>query len=366
MRRCSHGLALLLLVSFLVGCASNAAPSSSGQPAAAAPRAAPPTESTAGGGSSTTSAPEIVVPPTQVRASYSVVSGGITLYWIAADTGLWKRHGLDVDFVSIAGTPPSMAALISGETQFAVASGDAVLRVQAQNPDVVSVLTTTTGNTHRLMAGPHIQKVEDLRGGRLGTAAIGDGAYAITSKALLKLGINPQSDVTWVATGGGNTAAMIAGLVAGAFDATPLTAPNDLIAARHGAHSVLDVADLNLPAAGLAINVQRRTLEQQRAVVEAFLAGVIDAVRLAQEDPELGKSILSQRMGLNDPEAIDWAYRTYGGQQKPIPLYLNHAEVRAVIEDLAPEYPELRQVDVDRVLDNSVLRDLEAKGYFTH
>jgi ABC-type nitrate/sulfonate/bicarbonate transport system substrate-binding protein len=307
----------------------------------------------------------VVVPPAQVRASYSVVTGAIGAYWVAAEAGLWQQHGLDVELVLVSGTPASMAALLAGETQFAVAAGDAVLRIQAQNPDVVSLVTTTTGHTHRLMAVPDIRRVEDLRGRRIGVIQIGDGAYAIMGKALLKLGLNPNTDVVWVGTGGGNTGAMIAGLFAGAFDATPLTAPNDIVAMRQGAHPLIDVAELNLPAAGLATNTMRRTLEQQRPVVDAFVAGVVDGVRLFKEDPAYGKEVLARRMGMSDAEAIDWAWELYSGQRRPVRLYLDHAEMRAVLEDLVGEYPELQGVPLERVLDNSVLRDLETRGYFS-
>jgi ABC-type nitrate/sulfonate/bicarbonate transport system substrate-binding protein len=367
MSRWAVALALSL---FVVGCASSGAPAGSAKPAPApasgAPSAsAPAAPAASGGGAAAAVPPAIVVPPTQVRASFSVISGGIGAYWVAADAGLWKQHGLDVDLTFISGTPPGMAALIAGETQFAVASGDAVLRVQSQNPDVVSLVTTGVGNTHRLMATPGIRRLEDLRGRAIGVSAIGDGAYAIATKALLKLGYSPTSEFTWIATGGGSTAAMIAGLAAGAFDATPLTAPNDMVAERQGAHSVLDTADMNLPAAGLATNAMRRTLEQQRPVVEAFVAGVIDGVRVFREDPTLGKEILTKRMGMDDPEAIHWAWETYSGQRRAPKLYLDHAEMRAVLDDLVGEYPELQAVQLERVLDNSVLQELEAKGYFS-
>ena len=53
------------------------------------------------------------------------------------------------------------------------------------------------------------------------------------------------------------------------------------------------------------------------------------------------------------------------GRLRPPKLYLDHAEVRALIEDLSVEFPELNQVPVERVMDNSVLRELEEKGYFS-
>jgi hypothetical protein len=70
-------------------------------------------------------------------------------------------------------------------------------------------------------------------------------------------------------------------------------------------------------------------------------------------------------MGMDDPEAIHWAWEIYSGQRRAPKLYLDHAEMRAVLDDLVGEYPELQAVQLERVLDNSVLQELEAKGYFT-
>lgn len=363
MRRWSPRV-LLVTVALLVGCAGGGAPAAPGG-GSAAPAGLPAGERASPGVSAERPPSVEVSPPVRIRASYSVVSGGIGAYWVAAEAGLWRGHGLDVEFSLISGTPASMAALIAGETQFAVGSGDAVLRVQAQNPDVVSLVTTTVGSTHRLMVVPAIQRLEDLRGKRIGVAAIGDGAYSIMSKALVRLGFNPNADVTWIGTGGGSTAAMISGLAAGAFDATPLTPPNDIIAARQGAHALIDTADLDLPSGGLAVNTMRSTLEQRRQVVKAFVAGVVDAVRLYKEDADFGKEVLARYTGMTDPEAIDWAYQVYSGRLRPVRLYLDHAEMRELVEELLPENPQLAQVQLERVLDNSILEELEREGYFT-
>src|SRR5437868_4511282 len=53
----------------------------------------------------------VVVAPTRVRASYSVLSGSVGPYWMAEAAGLWQQHGLDVELSQIAGAPTSMAAL---------------------------------------------------------------------------------------------------------------------------------------------------------------------------------------------------------------------------------------------------------------
>jgi NitT/TauT family transport system substrate-binding protein len=306
----------------------------------------------------------VVAPPTSVRASYSIVSGSLGPYWMADAAGLWKQHGLDVELTFIAGAPTSMAALMAGETAFAVAAGDSVLNAQAQNPDVVAVLNTSVGSTHRLMVAPDIQRPEDLRGRRVGVNSLGDGSYMLLSKAFRHLGLDPAHDVIWTAVGGGGAASYVAGLAAGSLDAAPLTPPNDLLAERQGIHALLALADLDLPTAGLPAFTMRRTIEQQRAVVEAFAAGVIDGVRRFKADPALAKQVLAQKTGSSDQEVLDWTYTVYGGANSTDRPFIDRARVQAVLEDLTASQPELGQVQLDKSIDNSVLDDLERKGYF--
>jgi NitT/TauT family transport system substrate-binding protein len=348
------GAALLALL--LVGaCAapSTATPRTGPAPAApdAAPIAAPVAPATVG------------VPATAVRASYSILSGAVGPYWVAQEAGLWRAHGLEVELTLIAGAPTSMAALMAGETLFGIAAGDSVLNVQAQNPDVVAILNTSAGTAHRLMVAPDVQRPEDLKGRRVGVNSLGDGSHMMLSKAFPRLGIDPTRDVIWTPMGGGGAASYVAGLAAGSLDAAPLTPPNDLLAERQGAHVLVRLADLELPSAGLPAFAMRRTIEQQRPVVEAFVAGVIDGVRRMKADPALAKEILAQKTGSTDAEVLDWTYLAYGGRFSTERPFVDRAQVQAVVDDMAALQPEMLKVDLDRSIDNSVLEDLDRKGY---
>jgi NitT/TauT family transport system substrate-binding protein len=335
-----------------VGGAPRAAPAPALQVTAAPEAAAP------------SAAAPVVAPATTVRASFSIMSGAVGPYWVAQEAGLWRQHGLDVDLTLISGAPTSMAALMAGDTAFAIAAGDAVLAVQAQNPDVVAILNTSVGSTHRLMVAPDIRQPADLRGRRVGVNSIGDGSYTLLSKAFPRIGIDPTHDVIWTAVGGGNAGSYVAGLAAGSLDAAPLTPPNDLAAERQGAHALLALADLDLPTAGLPAFTMRHTIEQRRPVVEAFVAGVVDGVRRFKADPAFAREVLAQRTGSNDPELLDWTYQVYSGRNSTDRPFIDGAKLQTVLDDLAAANPELRRIQLDRTFDNSLLEDLERKGYF--
>ncbi|HLH21594.1 MAG TPA: ABC transporter substrate-binding protein [Chloroflexota bacterium] len=306
----------------------------------------------------------VVAPATAVRASFSIMSGALGPFWVAQEAGLWQQHGLDVDLSLISGAPTSMAALMAGDTRFAIAAGDSVLGVQAQNPDVVAILNTSVGSTHQLMVVPDIHTPADLRGRRVGVNSIGDGSYTLLSKAFRHLGLDPTHDVIWTAMGGGNAASYVTGLAVGSLDAAPLTPPNDLLAERQGAHSLLALADLDLATAGLPAFTMRHTIQEQRPVVEAFAAGVVDGVRRFKADPAFAREVLAQKTGTTDPEVLDWTYQVYSGRNSTDRPFIDAARLQTVVDDLAVAQPELRQIQLDKTFDNSILDDLERQGYF--
>ncbi|HZU05250.1 MAG TPA: ABC transporter substrate-binding protein [Chloroflexota bacterium] len=307
-----------------------------------------------------------LAPPVRVRAAYSVVSGGVAPYWLAADQGLWQRHGLEVELSLISGAPVILSALLTGEVQFALASADAALSIQAREPDVVAFMNISAASVHRLIVAPDIERPEELRGRRIGVFTLGDGNYALMSKALPKFGLNPDRDVIWTPVGGGNMGAFVTALAAGAIDAALLLPPTDLPAIKNGGRVLFNYRDLGLPYAGLPAYTLRRTLDSQRAVVEAFAAGVIDGVRLFKAEPSLGKDVLMRWANITDPEAVEWTYETYRQEgiltDRP---FLDIASTRAVMEMLATEQPDLRQVQFERSFDNSVVEALERRGYLS-
>jgi NitT/TauT family transport system substrate-binding protein len=358
---------LALVLMFAAACARGGGSAPSGAPAAAPPAgpsqpaadAAGAMGAAAGGAESTT----IQVPPTRVRAAHTVVSGNIAPLWLASDHGLWKQHGLDVELSLISGSPTAMAALMAGEIDFSTAAAEAALSVQAQNPEVVAVLNSSAAPTHRMVVTPDIQRIEELRGKRMGVFQVGDGNYVLLSKVLAKYGMNPERDVTWVGVGGGNFSGLVSALTAGAIDGTLFPPPNDLPAIKAGGHVLFNLADMDLPYAGLPMYTMRRTIDQRRPVVEAFLAGIVDGIRLYKSDPEQAKEALRLHAGMTDAETVDWTYEVYRGKPMAERPFVSVAGLQSVLDALVESEPALRQVQLDKAIDNSVLEELDRKGY---
>src|SRR5436309_3242007 len=87
--------------------------------------------------------------------------------WVAKEKALFAKHGLDVELSYIAAGPKLLGALLSGELQFGVLGHQGV-DAAAAGAEIVYVASGLDHLVFYLFANPVIQRVEDLRGKRVG------------------------------------------------------------------------------------------------------------------------------------------------------------------------------------------------------
>src|SRR5947199_9598643 len=88
-------------------------------------------------------------------SSISATSGNI---WVAEEKGLFKKHGIDAEVIIIGGGAARVvSSLISGEIQFSVGGGDAVIRADLRGADGVLVASPMKTGLQRLMVRPEIK-----------------------------------------------------------------------------------------------------------------------------------------------------------------------------------------------------------------
>ena len=92
----------------------------------------------------------------KIQVGYSAISGSMLTPWVALETGLFKKNGLDVELVYIAGGTTAAAALLGGDVQVILATGDVVVRGRLQGADLVSFADATSTLVFSLMARPEI------------------------------------------------------------------------------------------------------------------------------------------------------------------------------------------------------------------
>src|SRR5687768_7610120 len=138
---------------------------------------------------------------------------------VALARGFFKQQGLQVEPILIRGGPAAIAALVSGEVDFAAIGGaQAVFRSKARGLDLSIIGCTSSTTNYILLGNKQTRTVEDLKGKTIGITGAGTYSEFAMKAFLKKNNINPDKDVVLRAIGGTvwRAAAIEQGIIAAA------------------------------------------------------------------------------------------------------------------------------------------------------
>ncbi|MGH7874083.1 MAG: ABC transporter substrate-binding protein, partial [Candidatus Binatia bacterium] len=180
------------------------------------------------------------------RVGFPSLATGFAPSWVAADKGIWKKHGLDVELIFLRGGSRTVSALIAGSMDFIIGSDLGVTTAILQGAALTRVGVTTNTLGYSMVSQPAIKSVRDLKGKVIGITPGRDAAYARVVKLLRDNGMDSAKDVTFLSVGDGGPAARVAALSSGVIHATMFTPPSDMISEKAGMRILtkIDVANV--------------------------------------------------------------------------------------------------------------------------
>jgi ABC-type nitrate/sulfonate/bicarbonate transport system substrate-binding protein len=219
----------------------------------------------------------------------------------------------------------------------------------------------------KLVARPNITRPEELKGKKVGTGEPHSSQDRITRQTLLRLGLNPDRDVTLVPFGSRSVQRLNA-LLKGEIDATTTNEDNLFDLERRGdlnkVRVLADNESLRLYiGAGVDFAVTRALLTNSRFAVREFVRSLCEAIALAREDRSWADRIYGSRLNVKDPVLLDFMHRTYVESaipQRPFPKVEN---VALGIEEFAAK-PGLKNKKPGDLMDESLVRELESERLF--
>jgi NitT/TauT family transport system substrate-binding protein len=329
--------AALLLLVLTTACSSATAPA-----AAPAPTSPPPAPAT----TPTAAASADVLP---ITIGYSAMVASQSLAWIALQTGLFDKHGLEVHEIPyFNSSSQATAALLSGSVDTVITGGIGIMSAVVEGADLKLIAASKNQLAGKIMARPGINSVEDLRGKQVVVGARGSNTEYMAIQVLRRSGLEVGRDFSFVYAGGSPEVA--AALSADAAQASAVVAPDDKRAADVGAHELVDVTRMVLkyPATNLAVSgkVLRERPEALRRLVEALK----DAVQVYKSDPDTALRVISGYTK-QTPEALRPAYeeeRSIMADQ----LRVDPESIAAAIEDIAKDKPAIRGKSYEDFVDS--------------
>jgi len=292
--------------------------------------------------------------------SYDGYAGFQGPIWATKDLGLFDKHGLKTELVLIAGSPRGMAALVSGSSHFAQGSASAPIPIRLRGGDIVIVAAALNRFPFSVVTQKEIRKPADLVGKKIGILNFGGSNDLAITLAFKEWNI-PRQAVTVFASGGAPE--RLAALSTKAIDATVLSPPETVAAARMGMNILAHLSDLKAAFPQTVITVRRSFLEKNRDTVKRFVRAYSEAIHVFKTDKAKGSAVYTKRLKQQDSKVIEET-DDYFAPKFSFPPRVDRDGIRNALE-LVTALPEAKgDINLEQFIDESVIDELEREGFF--
>ncbi len=297
--------------------------------------------------------PTVYVGLVSITPSNAAVLAGV-------DGGYFKKHGLDVKPLVLAGSSTALAAMLAGEVQLISIAGSGLINAHLAGGDVVMVAGMVNFAPYDLIVSKDIKKIEDLRGKKVGIARFGGSADFLARWGLEKNGLKPGKDVTILQTGGNPE--RLAAVSQGAIQATLLEQAFAYQAKKAGFRSLLDYATIGLDYQHNGIGTTKSFIEKNRDLMSRFMKALVEGVHRLRNDRAFGFKVLERHLRISDSEVIQTAYDYYVPKIDPVP-YANPKGMKFLLDTIADTNPKAKKAKPEDMVNNSLLQDIEGSGF---
>jgi ABC-type nitrate/sulfonate/bicarbonate transport system substrate-binding protein len=291
----------------------------------------------------------------RIVASYPGIAGYNIPFWVALDTGEFKKLGLEVDPVLISGGSKSMQALLSGGLDFAHTSGGVPVQASLSGADVTIIGTAANSMSAGVIAAKEIRSYQDLKGKKIGIASFGGNNDIGLRFAFKKNGINPDKDVTFLQLGGERN--RLTALERGVISATIMSPPGLFVAEAQGFSRLGDLNAMGMRYPELSIVARKRDLKERRDVVRRYLRAYLDSVRTMKSNRDATVRVIEKYIHVGSrAEAI----KTYDYFVKSISdtLRTEREGLTEFLATLEPKTPGASKRNPNDFVDESVLEEV--------
>ena len=200
---------------------------------------------------------------------------------IANDLGLFKKEGLEIKVVELAGGVYTYRAVVAGSADVASASGPFSVVGRAKGATTKMILANMPKLEASMIVNKDIKAMADLKGKRIGIQEPGGFADVLARGVLRAANIDPK-DVSFVSIATEDVPALVAGQV----DTAILHVEQEMIAQSKipSLHAIARLWEIQPDNLYNVMAVMEKTIQDKRAALEAFVKGHIEATRLIYTD----------------------------------------------------------------------------------
>ena len=215
----------------------------------------------------------------KVRMAYSAFSISFLNIFVARDAGLFKKHGLEVELIQMAGPLP-VAALAAGEIDYLTGYTTGIVAT-GQGAPLKGIMISLRKPPFFLVAEPTIQRPNDLTGKRIGVDRIGSLQHLVARLMLKNKGADPEKAIF---TQTGSVSNTVTSLGQGAVAAAILSGPHNVIMAQKGFRQIGSADELptHFPTSGLVVSDTKLKTDATR--IKSVIRVMLDATTFCRKE----------------------------------------------------------------------------------
>lgn len=291
-----------------------------------------------------------------LRAVYNAISGVMAPIWVAADAGLFTKHGINVDVKYLAATSAVQAMLGGGEEVGFV--GNQGIDAKLEGADLVYVASGLPTFVFQLYSRPEIKTIADLKGKVIAVTQPAASTDYATRMVLRKNGLDPEKDVKILYAQ--DSINVINTVITGNAAAGINSHPNALKLKAAGMKMLVDITELKIPFLFTGILSSPKVVREKNEALTRFLRGYIEAMAVIRRDKEITVKSMGKFLKLSDREALESTYDEYKSVFPVTPL-MTAAEVQAVLD--VSKSPKAKSMKPQEFFDNSIVQKIAASGF---
>lgn len=302
----------------------------------------------------------------QIKTTFasSITSESMTPMWVARERGLFRKHGLDMQYVVIPRSPLAIAALVAGEIDAAIIGPGHLINSASTGSDLFGLANFFQKLDYRLVARPEIKKADDLRGKRVAISGPGATSHLITMLAYQGMHFDPvQAKVTLLTIPGTEMTRRLA-MESGSVEATTLRGAVGEIYGNKGFTILFNFKTMGVTLPQSVLVTSRRTAAAKPQVIDAYLRAMVEAIAITV-DPASKTSVtraIATNLRLSNAADADEAYNAVVNSVERIP-YSNLDSMKRLHQLLVQINPKVADVRLESLIDNSFINKLESSGY---
>jgi NitT/TauT family transport system substrate-binding protein len=295
----------------------------------------------------------------KIKIGYPAISYNQVHIWVAKDSGLFRKYGLDAEVIFFRGGQTATQALVAGDPP--IVNIGTVVQAGLQGHDIVLIASSESAYNYSVVARPSITRVEQLKGKRLGVSGFGSASHNASLILLRKFNLEPNKDVALVVAG--PTMERLTAVESGRIEATILT-PSELPRARRfGMVEVYDMLELGIEVQGNGFATSRGFIRAQRDVVMSALKAYVEAIYFIPRNREETRRIAAKYMRTNESDVLDATYDFFVKRvgKRPYPTLKG---IQYLLDEAAPRIAQAKTAKPEQFVDVSLLQQLERDGFF--